>query len=75
MSWKPLELPAACQKGGGLTRIHQMGLMQEAESRVRVGLGSQHFQTVKNGGFMQGEWGGQETNTPRHLLTVLDKPY
>lgn len=49
--------------------------MQEAESRVRAGLGSQHFQTVKNGGIMQGEWGGQESNTPRHLLTVWDKPY
>lgn len=49
--------------------------MQEAERRVRVSLGPQHFQTLKNGGFMQGEWGGRGTNTPRHLLTVLDKPY
>lgn len=49
--------------------------MQEAESRVRIVLGSQHFQTVKNGGNMQDEWGGQETDTPRHLLTVWDRPY
>lgn len=57
------------------TNTPSRSVMQEAESRVRVGLGSQHFQTVKNGDFMQGEWGGQETNTPRHLLTLLDKPY
>lgn len=71
----PQAASSTLERRGINTNTSNGSVMQEAESRVRVGLGSQRFQTVKNGGFMQGEWGGQETNTPRHLLTVLDKPY
>lgn len=69
---------AACSKRerrGADTNTAHGSVMQEAERRVGVNLGPLHFQTVKNGGFMQGEWGGRGTKTPRHLLTVLDKPY